>query len=191
LGVLSDDERRSVLALTRRRRFERGDFIFHEGDPGDTLHLLAKGRVGIKVTTPLGEHATLLVLGPGNYFGEMALVSPAPRNATAVALEKAETLSIHRDQLDDLRANEPGIDKFLLDAAVSEVRRLSHQLLEALYVPADKRVLRRLIDLVGLYRTDENATTLSRSLRKTWLSSQGRRGRPQTRCSAPWRMPAL
>lgn len=159
LAGLSEDESRSVLALTRRRRFSRGDFIFHEGDPGDTLHLLAKGRVGIRVTTPLGECATLLVLGPGDYFGEMALISPGPRNATAVAFEDVETLSIHRDQLDELRAREPGIDKFLLHAAIVEVRRLSHQLVEALYVPADKRVIRRLLDLVRLYRTEEEPVT--------------------------------
>lgn len=159
LSTLSDDARRQVLGLARRRRFARGDFIFHEGDPGDTLHLVAKGRIGIRVTTPLGDCAMLLVLGAGDNFGEMALISPAPRNATALALEPAETLSIHRDELDELRAREPGVDKFLLDAAVAEVRRLSHQLLEALYVTADKRVLRRLLDLVEIYQTGSDTTT--------------------------------
>lgn len=123
------------------------------------MHLLAKGRVAIRVMTPLGDSATLLVLGPGDYFGELALVSPAPRNATAVALEVVETLSIHREQFDELRSLEPGIDTFLLHAAIAEVRRLSHRLVEALYVPADKRVLRRLLDLVELYRVDPETTT--------------------------------
>lgn len=155
LAALTEDERRAVLALARRRRFSRNDFIFHEGDPGDTLHLVERGRVAIRVTTPMGHNATLLVVGPGGYFGEMALVSPAPRNATAVALDRVETLSIHRDRFDEMRRREPGIDKFLLQAAIAEVRRLSHQLLEALYVPVEKRVLRRLLDLVDLYRTDD------------------------------------
>lgn len=159
LAGLSEADRRNVLALARRRRFGRGDYIFHEGDPGDTLHLLAKGRVAIRVTTPLGDSATLLIVGPGEHFGEMALVSPAPRNATAVALEPAETLRVHRDEFENLRAREPGIDKLMLDAAIAEVRRLSHQLLEALYVPADKRVLRRLLDLISLYNTGSDVTT--------------------------------
>lgn len=159
LAGLSEADRRNVLALARRRRFGRGDYIFHEGDPGDTLHLLAKGRVAIRVTTPLGDSATLLIVGPGEHFGEMALVSPAPRNATAVALEPAETLRVHRDEFENLRAREPGIDKLMLDAAIAEVRRLSHQLLEALYVPADKRVLRRLLDLISVYNTGSDVTT--------------------------------
>lgn len=154
LSVLSDDERRSVLAAARRRRFARGETLFHEGDPGDTMHLLEKGRVALRVTTPLGDTATLTVLGPGDYFGELAIVSPAPRNSTVVALEAVETLSLHRDQINALRARHADIDRVLLEAVVGEVRRLSHQLLEALYVPADKRVLRRLVDLHRLYAAD-------------------------------------
>lgn len=179
LESLPDDQRRSLLSLARRRRFSRGDFVFHEGDPGDTMHLLAKGRVGIRVTTPLGDRATLRVIGPGSYFGELALLSPAPRNATAVALEPLETLSIHRDQLDELRAKETGIDKFLLEAAIGEVRRLSRQLLEALYVPADKRVLRRLVDLVDLYRT-HSETTITIPLTQDDLAQLAGTTRPTT-----------
>ena len=154
LSVLSDEERRNLLAAARRRRFARGDTLFHEGDPGDAMHLLEKGRVALRVTTPMGDTATLNVLGPGDYFGELAIVSPGPRNSTVVALEPVETLSLHRDQLNALRDKHADVDRMLLDAVVGEVRRLSHQLLEALYVPTDKRVLRRLVDLCKLYGAD-------------------------------------
>ena len=154
LSVLSDEERRNVLSAARRRRFARGETLFHEGDPGDTMHLLEKGRVALRVTTPMGDTATLAVLGPGDYFGELAIVSPAPRNSTVVALEQVETLSLHRDQLNSLRSRHTDVDRVLLEAVVGEVRRLSHQLLEALYMPADKRVLRRLVDLTRLYGAD-------------------------------------
>ena len=159
LGGLSDEDKRRVVSVARRRRFGRSEVIFHEGDPGDSMHLLAKGRVGIRVTTPMGQAATLLVLGAGAHFGEMAIISPAPRNATAVALEPVETLSIHRDHFEDLRRRHPGVDRILLDAAIAEIRRLSHQLLEAMYVPVDKRVLRRLLDLVAVYWVDGTPST--------------------------------
>ncbi len=158
LAGLSDEERRSVVALARRRRFARCEVIFHEGDPGEAMHLVAKGRVGIRVTTPMGDTATLLVLGAGDHFGEMSVISPAPRNATVTALEATETLTIHREQFDELRQRHPGIDRILLEASIAEVRRLSHQLLEALYVPVDKRVLRRLLDLVAVYRANGEET---------------------------------
>src|SRR5438270_10521133 len=133
LSVLGDDERRTVLSLAHRRRFGKGEIIFHEGDPGDTLHLIAKGRIALRVTTPLGDTATLLVLGPGDSFGEMALIAPAPRNASAVALEPVETMTVHREQLEELRRDHPGVDRLLMEGLIAEVRRLSHALLEALY----------------------------------------------------------
>ena len=77
--VVSDEQARAFLALARRRRFKRGEVVFHEGDPGDTLRLVDRGHLAVRVTTPLGDTATLRVLGPGDYFGELAVVSPAPR----------------------------------------------------------------------------------------------------------------
>jgi len=151
LGVLSDEQTRAVLAGARRRRFVRGDVIFHEGERGDTLHLLDRGHVAVRVTTPMGDTATLRVLGRGDTFGELAVVSPAPRNATVEALDAVETLGLHRGHFDDLRRAHPGIDRVLLEAVIAEVRRLSTQLLEAMYVPVPTRVYRRLADLTVLY----------------------------------------
>ena len=104
LRPLSEEERREVLRLARRRRFRRGEVLFHEGDPGDTLHLIDRGHVAMRVTTPLGDVATLIIEGPGGYFGELALISEnGTRNSTVVALDAVETLGLHRDQFDELR----------------------------------------------------------------------------------------
>jgi CRP/FNR family transcriptional regulator, cyclic AMP receptor protein len=155
LGTLTADEQRRVISQTHRRRFRRGEIIFHEGDPGDSLHLIAKGHVAVRRSTPLGDVSTLLVLGPGDYFGELVLVSPeSGRNATVLALDATETLTLHRDQLEDLRRQHPTIDRFLLDGLAKEIRRLSALLSDVLYVPVDKRVLRRLLEVAHTYGTD-------------------------------------
>ena len=149
LDAASDAERTAVLSAARRRRFARGEVIFHEGDPGDTLHLVDKGHVAVRVSTPLGDLATQRIHGPGDFFGELAVVSPAPRNATLFALDAVETLSLHRDQIDELRDRHPQIDRVLLEATVAEVRRLSSQLLDALYLPVPKRIARRIVELAA------------------------------------------
>ena len=151
LDGIPEEPRRRVLAAGRLRRFARGEVIFHEADPGDSLHLIAKGRVAIRVTTPVGEVATLAVLGPGDFFGELALLGPGSRTATVVALEKAETVSIHRDVFETLKSEHPSVETFLTGVLGAQVRRLSGQVLEALFVPADKRVLRRLWELAKQY----------------------------------------
>ena len=85
LSSLTADEQMRVISQTHRRRFRKGEIIFHEGDPGDSLHLIAKGHVAVRRSTPLGDVATLLVLGPGDFFGEMALLDRGPRHATVIA----------------------------------------------------------------------------------------------------------
>jgi CRP/FNR family cyclic AMP-dependent transcriptional regulator len=157
LEVLSPDERQELLALTRRRRFARNEVIFHEGDPGDTLHLVAKGHIAIRVTTPLGDVATVRVLKAGDFFGELAIISPGPRNATAVALDAAETRAVHRDQFDALRARDPAIDRVIIEALVTEVRRLAVQLVDALYIPVEKRIWRRVVDLAAIFAGADGA----------------------------------
>ena len=103
--------------------------------------------MAVRVTTPLGEVATTAILRPGTYFGEMALVAPAPRNATVVALEAAETMSIHRREFDALRQQHRAVDQLLIAALADEVRALSSRLLDSLYLPVDTRLARHLADL--------------------------------------------
>jgi CRP/FNR family transcriptional regulator, cyclic AMP receptor protein len=151
-GVPEDDVRR-LLAIARRRTFARGEVVFHHHDPADTLHLIVKGRFAVRVATPLGDTAILTLLGPGEMFGELALLGEgdARRSATVAALEPAETRCVHRLDFDRLRAEHPGTSQVLIAILAGQVRRLSGHLLDALYVPADKRVRRRLAEVSALY----------------------------------------
>ena len=152
LEALTPEIRRAVLINSVRRVFRKGETLFHEGDPGNTLHLIEKGRVAIRPCAPDGNAVTLAVLGPGSSFGELALLGEdSLRTATVIALEPVETRAIHRRDVDDLRRREPSIDRFLVDALAAQVRRLSAQVLESLYVPAEDRVVRRLETLAEVY----------------------------------------
>jgi CRP-like cAMP-binding protein len=161
LADVGPDELRELLQVARRRTFSRGEVVFHRDDPGDSLHLIVKGRFAIRVMTPLGDAATIAVRGPGESFGEMALVSEeARRAATVAALEPAETQAIYRTDFDRLRADHPSINQVLIGFLAGEVQMLNERLLEALYVPADRRVLRRLVQLAALYPKAEDAIAI-------------------------------
>jgi CRP-like cAMP-binding protein len=151
LGVPEEEVRR-LLSVARRRRFSRNEVVFHRDDPADSLHLVEKGRFAVRIMTPLGDTATIAVRGPGDSFGEMALVDEAGRRAaTVTALEEAETFAVFRDDFRRLRKEHPTIDRVLISFLAAEVRRQNELLLEALYVPAERRVLRRLVELVEVY----------------------------------------
>ncbi len=149
---LPEEDVRQLLAIARRRVFRRGEVVFHRDDPADSLHLVQKGRFAIRIMTPLGETATIGVRGPGDSFGEMALIDEgARRAATVAALEDAETFAVYQAEFQRLRARHPEIDRLLIAFLTAEVRRLDELLLEALYIPVERRVLRRLVELGGTY----------------------------------------
>lgn len=159
-GVPGEEVRR-LLSVARRRSFRKGEVVFHRLDPADSLHLVSKGRFKVQVTTPLGEPATIAVRGPGDSFGEMAIVGEgAKRSATVEALEEAETFCVVESEFRRLRREHPGVDQLLIDFLANEVRMLNERLLEALYVPADGRVLRRLVELVRLYGSGDGEVVI-------------------------------
>ena len=94
----------------RRRTFSRGEVVFHEGDPGDSLHRVTRGRFAARVTTPLGDVATFAVHAPGDVFGLLAVLHPeARRTATVAALERGETFALPASAFARLRAAHPGV----------------------------------------------------------------------------------
>ena len=158
------DERqvRDVLDIARRRNFGSGEIVFHQGDPADTLHLIRSGRVAVRLDAGRGESVIAAVLGPGEMFGELALLDEdATRSATIAALEPLETLSVHQLDFSRLREKSPEAADVLIAVLAAQVRRLSQQLGEALYVPADRRVLRRLVDMARVYADAEDDGSIS------------------------------
>src|SRR6476620_12392690 len=104
-----DEALRDVVSRLRRRHFRRNEVIFHQGDSGDSLHVVASGAVKIVLPSAEGEEAIIATLRPGDFFGELALLDGAPRSATAVALDACETLTLPRDVFRELLDQDPGL----------------------------------------------------------------------------------
>jgi CRP/FNR family transcriptional regulator, cyclic AMP receptor protein len=153
LEGVPDEAVQRLIQLARRRSFRRREVVFHRGDPADSLHLVSKGRFAVRVMTPLGDQAMIGVRGPGESFGEMALVGEkAGRSATVEALEEAETLCVYEKEFGRLRSEHPAVNEFLISLLAAELRIMNQRLLEALYLPVERRLLRRLSELSQLYQ---------------------------------------
>lgn len=158
-GGLPEEWVRAIMVDARRRRFARREVLFHEGDPAATVHLIARGRVAVRVSTPLGDVAMLDLLVAGDVLGEMALLSPgATRSATAVALEATETFVIDAARFTTIRREQPAVAEVLIRVLANRVRDLNGRLLAAMYVPVDVRLLRRVLELADVYRDDITLT---------------------------------
>ena len=152
LRDLTEAERRQVLSSATRRQFKRGETLFHEGDPADTVHFIAEGRVMARRTSPMGDSVAFRVIGPGRALGDVAVVSTARRrSSTVIALEPTTTLSLTFTEFSRLCDAHPGIRAHLATLLAARVKRLSDHLLEALFLPTDRRVIRRLLDLCEQY----------------------------------------
>ena len=156
LNPLPGPERADLLASTRRRTYTRGETLVREGDPSDCLHLVEAGRLAVRVDTPAGDTAMLSVLGPGDWFGELSLLGTgAPvRTATVVALEDVTTRSLSSTAFSELRHQHPAIGELLLTLLSRRIEELSTRLVEAMYDGLDRRVFRRIVELISTYRVD-------------------------------------
>jgi CRP/FNR family cyclic AMP-dependent transcriptional regulator len=152
LSSLSQEDRQEFLALGRRRTFARGEIVCHAGDPADSLHLVVGGRLSVRVSLDSGDTVTINVLGPGDSFGELALLSAdGHRTATITALEDAETTAIGATAFQQLCQHRPGVQRALAVLLAGRVDELSQRLLEMAYVGVDRRLYRRLLELSGDY----------------------------------------
>jgi CRP-like cAMP-binding protein len=152
VDVFADVPELELRNSGRRRKFSRGEVVFHEGDPGDSLHRVTTGRFAARITTPVGDVATFAVHAPGEVFGLLAVVHPdARRTATVVALQASETFAIPKSAFVRLRTTYPGMSVAVEHLLVEMLMVSSSRLVEALYTPVHLRVRARLRDLARIY----------------------------------------
>jgi CRP/FNR family transcriptional regulator, cyclic AMP receptor protein len=148
---IPDADVRAVLALARRSTYRRGEVVFHRHDPADAVHLIVKGRFDVRITTALGDVVALAIRGPGETFGEIAVVTGAERSATVTALEPGETLVVRGSELRRLAREHASVDEVLVRVLAEHVAFLSERLVEAYTIDAEARVARRVLELGRVY----------------------------------------
>ena len=144
-----EDGLRAIAGQMRRRRFRRNEVIFHQGDLGDSLQVVASGAVKIVLPSPEGEEAIIASLHPGEFFGELALLDSSPRSTTATALEATETLTLPRERFLELLREDPRLVQALLHALAEDLRRLTGHVEELHFLDLAGRLAMRLVRLAG------------------------------------------
>ncbi|HET9345328.1 MAG TPA: Crp/Fnr family transcriptional regulator [Candidatus Limnocylindrales bacterium] len=138
----------TLAAALRIRRFRKGETVFHQGDPGDALFIVAGGSVKVVLPSDEGaEPAIVAVLGPGEFFGELAILDGAPHSATIVAVEPTETLVLHRDAFLALIDEQPELRRALLASLATEIRRLTGHVEDLHFLDLPGRLSSRILRL--------------------------------------------
>ena len=147
-GAADDAAIETLVRVLRTRRFKRGETIFHQGDPGDALFVVDSGSVKVVLPSDEGaEPAIVAILGPGEFFGELALLDGAPHSATIVAVEPTETYVLHRDAFLDLIDTDAGLRRQLLASLATEIRRLTGHVEDLHFLDLPGRIASRIVRL--------------------------------------------
>src|SRR5690349_6113561 len=97
---LSEPELAKVARLLKEQRVSENEVIFREGEPGDGMFIVLQGRVRIASIDHAGRERVLAFYGPGEFFGDIAVLTGAPRSATATASSDVRLLQLRRDDFD-------------------------------------------------------------------------------------------
>lgn len=147
LGGLDQPAIDELSRRSRLRRYRRGETIFLQEDPGDSLFVVAHGLVKIFVTSPRGDDLVLSTLGPCQTFGELALLDGGGRSASAEAANDCMVVIVERAKFLEVLNQRPELIDRLMLTLGQMVRRLTEQAGDLAFLDMQGRVAKLLLQL--------------------------------------------
>jgi CRP/FNR family cyclic AMP-dependent transcriptional regulator len=146
-AALDEQASAELLSSMTPLRMDRGDVLFHEGDPGDRLYVITEGKVKLGRTSYDGRENLLAILGPGEMFGELSLFDPGPRTATATAVAETQLVGLGTESLHGYLVARPQASYTLLAALARRLRRTNESLADLVFTDVPGRVAKALLEL--------------------------------------------
>jgi len=138
------DSLRASMNLVKLRK---GQSLFKEGDDGDHLFVVSSGKVKLGTKSVDGRENLLMILGPGDMFGELSLFDSGPRTATATAVTDSKLLALGQDKVIPWVKEHPEVSLQLLARLASRLRRTNEVVGDLVFSDVPGRVAKALIDL--------------------------------------------
>jgi CRP-like cAMP-binding protein len=148
-STLSAEELERVAAVVMARRFEPGEVVFKEGDQGSTCYIVRSGRARAIREHPDGRSITLAHFGPGDIFGEMAMLDGERRSATVETTEGTEAIAILSTDMHRLLREYPDISVKLIASLGQRLRDTNERLARQSFQTVQSRVAAALSQLVA------------------------------------------
>src|SRR5258705_1622782 len=146
---LEQEAGQRVMAAAVPRTYRKGQLLFVEGDPGESLIILRRGAVAVFRTAPTGERAVLSVLRPPDVLGEVSLLDGSARSLSAEAIEDCTALALSRGAFIELVHASPRLLDAVMRSLGSLIRRLTEQNADHVFLDLPGRVAKTLVRLAG------------------------------------------
>lgn len=148
---LTDGQLLGLERRARMRRFARGTVVYLPADVGDSIFILAEGRVKLSSITPDGKQAILAFIEPGEIFGELSLVSPEEREEHAETMIATTLVLLPVAALDGLMNESPQLALSVTKLIGFRRQRIERRLKSLLFRSNRDRLVQLLLDLAGQY----------------------------------------
>jgi len=140
-----------IVALAgsgREQQLIRGDVLFNEGDPADSLYVVLRGRLAIAIANPIDHRETVVsLMEAGDLFGEMAMLDDGPRSAMARALETSAVLAIPYEPVIAAFRGDPRILWGVTRLLAQRLRVMDEALADSVFLDVTGRTAKRLLEL--------------------------------------------
>ncbi|QTA78021.1 Transcriptional regulator, Crp-type [Desulfonema limicola] len=146
---ISDDELKILQKVAVLKTFPKNTILFSEGDPSDSFYVVNKGKVNVGINDEEGREIILSMLGPGEYFGEMALLDGEPRCAFVMTKEKTQLFIISKKDFQTMLISNPEIMFNLLKGLQKRLREANRKIESLALMNVFGRVARLLTQLAG------------------------------------------
>ena len=153
-STLSPEELEHVAQVAMPRRFQAGEIVFKEGDEGSTCYVVRSGRARAVREHPDGRSITLAHFGPGDIFGEMAMLDGDRRSATVESIDETDAIAILSADMHRLLREYPDISVKLIAALGRRLRDTNERLARQSFQTVQSRVAAVLAELVASAREE-------------------------------------
>ena len=141
----------TLASKLRRRTFQKDEVIFHQDDPGDRLHFVADGLVKISIVSVDGRENVIALLTSGDCVGEMSVMDGGLRSATAVAMDRTETMTLSREDFLAFLNEQTQVAVQIITLLVRRLRAMDELVGDMVFLDVPTRVAKKLIELSSTY----------------------------------------
>ena len=168
---LPDDELEVLGRSLGKRTFGKGMIIFHRGSPGQTLYIIDSGLVRIFSLSESGQELTVNLYGPGELFGEMAVLDARTRSAGALCMERTVTHTLHRDVFVRCLQRNPALAYGVIELLSARLRYTTYHLESLAFLDVYGRVADKLLELAARFGGRGQRARLDLRLTQSELAS--------------------
>ncbi|WP_454621821.1 Crp/Fnr family transcriptional regulator [Bradyrhizobium cenepequi] len=151
---LGADELQRLAGLCHIRQLQAGEVLFQKGDAGDALFGIRRGQIRIETGASDGNRLTLNFMGPGELFGEVAVLDGQDRTVDATAGEPSELFVLRREDFLSFLEREPKVAVKLIELLCQRIRWMSERMEESVLQPLPVRLAKRLCALASDYGSE-------------------------------------